>query len=154
MPQISTNLPPEFVEPLQTRNKVDFSTTKKVQFVIGKLADFENDPFTVEFAGTELFPFFRPSFDKQSGSIILDVDMTAVKDGTIAPGDYTITIAVNDSLNTQLFDFTVEITGIVDDKGIELPAFEEPIPEEEEEIDKDLKRPKLKIKSISRFGVV
>ena len=139
--------------------------SKKASFEIGKLADFENDPFSVEFAGIEQFPFLRASFDELSGVIVIDIDTNRTADGSIAPGDYNVIIVVKEDQNTQQFDFTVEILGFEDDKGDESQDIAGDDTDEEftglealgqEELEKQLLagRPSLQIKSISRFGVV
>ena len=141
------------------------SVSKKASFEIGKLADFENDPFSVEFAGIEQFPFLRASFDELSGVIVIDIDTNRTADGSIAPGDYNVIIVVKEDQNTQQFDFTVEILGFEDDKGDESQDIAGDDTDEEftglealgqEELEKQLLagRPSLQIKSISRFGVV
>ena len=141
------------------------SVSKKASFEIGKLADFENDPFSVEFAGIEQFPFLRASFDELSGVIVIDIDTNRTADGSIAPGDYNVIIVVKEDQNTQQFDFTVEILGIEDDKGDESQDLAGDDTDEDftglealgqEELEKQLLagRPSLQIKSISRFGVV
>ena len=140
------------------------SVSKKASFEIGKLADFENDPFSVEFTGIEQFPFLRASFDELSGVIVIDIDTNREVDGIFAPGDYNVIIVVKEDQNTQQFDFTVEILGIEDDKGDESQDLAGDDTDEEfaglealgqEELEKQLAgRPSLQIESISRFGVV
>ena len=148
------NLPPEFEVPL-----VEFSVVKiqaesgqfSQRLQLGKLVDYEGDPYSVSFSGLEEVSFLQPWIDEQ-GYLNLDIDYDE-EDATAKNGIYKVQLQVNqtlgdDSTNTQLFHFTVKIEGIKE-KEFASNQFSSP---ETKVAEKE--RPALELTNIDRFGVV
>ena len=67
--------------------------------MVGRLADFEGDLFTVAFSGVEAFSFVWPSYDEESGDINIDLDFTEIGDRNSLLGNYTVKISVTEPTN-------------------------------------------------------
>ena len=90
------NLSPEFVKPLQAIIQVDISERNQSKLIVGTLADYEGDFFTVAFSGDEALNFLWPSYDDESGDIYFDFDLTEIEDWRSLLGTYTVTIIITE----------------------------------------------------------
>ena len=158
------NLAPEFVESLKTYQELDFSPENRGKqdfYFMGQLVDYEGDPFSVKFSGTQN-DFLKPEL-LADGTIFIDIDYNA-SSSKAKNGNYTLELAVVETLDDgttsiKNHQITFEVTGMSEENAQTVDVdtefvYDVDLEEKGEVVVDESLRPTLSIDSIDKFGRV